>query len=340
MNDFPVDIVYTWVDGSDNNWLDKKNKYLKKYNNLHASSDISGEKRFANKDELKFSLRSIEKFCPWVRNIYLITDNQKPLWLNNKNNNLIVVDHSEIFSNKQILPTFSSRAIEMKLHHIKDLSTNFLSLNDDFFIGRPAKKKDFFYKDGMPKLFMGKLQSKLKIKKQLKYSFFRRRAIHKYAVLNSRKLIFNKYNIIVNQNLPHTVKALNKNILFELEKEFSDAFKLTLKNKFRDPLDTWIISLHAYYLIAKNLNSSKYVYEINKRDYINKINLFMNNKLDYGFIRLTDSKEKIIKKLSLINKYKPLNFCLNDWDNADKNKDSIITNFLTNFYPKKSKYEQ
>ena len=72
-----------------------------------------------------------------------------------KNNNLIVVDHSEIFSNKQILPTFSSRAIEMKLHHIKDLSTNFLSLNDDFFIGRPAKKKDFFYKDGMPKLFMG-----------------------------------------------------------------------------------------------------------------------------------------------------------------------------------------
>ncbi len=31
MNDFPVDIVYTWVDGSDKNWLDKKDQYLKKY---------------------------------------------------------------------------------------------------------------------------------------------------------------------------------------------------------------------------------------------------------------------------------------------------------------------
>ena len=114
MKDFPIDIVYTWVDGSDKNWLFKKEKTLNKYGVFHSSSDVSGEKRFSNKEELKYSLRSIEKYCPWVRNVYLVTDNQIPHWLNYNKNNLKVIDHKDIFYNKNHLPTFNSNAIEMR----------------------------------------------------------------------------------------------------------------------------------------------------------------------------------------------------------------------------------
>ena len=48
MKDFPVDIVYTWVDGSDENWLLKKNKALNKYNHFHKLPEVSGKKRFMN----------------------------------------------------------------------------------------------------------------------------------------------------------------------------------------------------------------------------------------------------------------------------------------------------
>ena len=155
-DDYPVDIVYTWVDGSDENWISKKNNTLKKYGSFHRTEEVSGKERFADNDELRYSLRSINKFCPWVQNIYLVTDNQIPNWLNNSHNNLFVVDHKELFKNHGKIPCFNSHAIEMRLHHIKDISTNFLSFNDDCFIGRPCKKTDFFHDSSTPKLFTSK----------------------------------------------------------------------------------------------------------------------------------------------------------------------------------------
>ena len=52
MKYFPVDIVYTWVDGSDEQWIAKKNNLLNQYDDFHRSSDVSGRKRFRNNDEL------------------------------------------------------------------------------------------------------------------------------------------------------------------------------------------------------------------------------------------------------------------------------------------------
>ena len=96
-HNFPVDIVYTWVNGSDNNWTSKKNHTLKKYNSIHKSNEVSGKERFKDNDELKFSLRSINKFCPWVRKIFIVTDDQKPSWLNSNKSNLEIIDHKDIF---------------------------------------------------------------------------------------------------------------------------------------------------------------------------------------------------------------------------------------------------
>jgi hypothetical protein len=42
--------------------------------------DIKGNNRFRDNQELKYSLRSIEKYAGWVRKIFIVTNGQLPNW--------------------------------------------------------------------------------------------------------------------------------------------------------------------------------------------------------------------------------------------------------------------
>ena len=55
--------------------------------------DISAS-RFEDNEELRYSLRSIERFAPWVRHIYIITNGQIPYWLNLENPRITIVTHN------------------------------------------------------------------------------------------------------------------------------------------------------------------------------------------------------------------------------------------------------
>jgi len=350
MNDFPVDVVYTWVNNSDPGWFSKKEHTLKKYNVFHHDKSISGNIRFRNNDELKFSLRSIEKFCPWIRYIYIITDNQTPTWLNTTNNKIKIIDHKELFDNKKCLPTFNAFAIETKLHHINGLSNNFLYLNDDVFIGRSTSQKDFFYKEGKPKIYMKYKKSilkliKLRINLSNRMDFINKQLLKKfttfqYGVFNSKKLIYDKFKVIFNEYLIHGVKSLNKETLYMIEKEFENASNITAKNQFRDNSDTCPTSLHAFYLIANKLNNPLYMYELNRINFINQLYPFVKHNHTFAFVRLTDPTYKLEQKFSIIKKYKPLTFCLNDWPEKNNIKDKIIRDFLLDLFPEKSQYEK
>lgn len=48
---------------------------------VETGDDVLSENRYRDSNELRFSLRSLERFAPWVRHIYLVTDNQIPKWL-------------------------------------------------------------------------------------------------------------------------------------------------------------------------------------------------------------------------------------------------------------------
>ena len=52
------------VDGKDEKWISKKRETLNKYGLSHKSSDISGEKRFNNNEELKLKLGWLNKTSP------------------------------------------------------------------------------------------------------------------------------------------------------------------------------------------------------------------------------------------------------------------------------------
>lgn len=158
----PVDIVYTWVNGSDPKQAAallqaklakmtlENGSVMRVCNETENVSDGSCYKdeetasRFQDNQEMLYSLRSVWKHAPWVRNIYIITNGQIPSWLNLQHPRIHMVTHKAIFANSSHLPTFSSPAIEANMHRIPGLSEHFIYLNDDVMFGRPLSPSDFY----------------------------------------------------------------------------------------------------------------------------------------------------------------------------------------------------
>lgn len=143
MND-KIDFVMIWVDGGDKEWRKEKNKYAG-----IPDDDVNGEIRFRDWDNLKYWFRGVEKFAPWVNNVYFVTCGHYPEWINLDCPKLKFIKHSD-YMPKEYLPTFSSHAIELNLHRIEGLSEKFVYFNDDMFLIKPTTPEDFFVK-GLPK---------------------------------------------------------------------------------------------------------------------------------------------------------------------------------------------
>ncbi|KAG8196334.1 hypothetical protein JTE90_013819 [Oedothorax gibbosus] len=59
--------------------------------------DISAS-RFRDNEELRYSLRSLEKHAPWIQHVYIITNGQIPYWLNLDNPKVTVITHEVYLS--------------------------------------------------------------------------------------------------------------------------------------------------------------------------------------------------------------------------------------------------
>src|SRR5690554_5980151 len=59
----------------------------------------SNDERFINRDELKYSLRSVWLYAPFVRHIYIVTVGHRPEWLDTDSGKVTIVPHREIFPN-------------------------------------------------------------------------------------------------------------------------------------------------------------------------------------------------------------------------------------------------
>lgn len=150
LNNFPIDIVYLWVDGNDAAWRAKRRAATQKLS-VAAVRDMAlygnVEGRFRDNDELRFSLRALEAFFPNHGHVYVVTDGQAPAWLR-PSAGLTVVDHRDLIpANK--LPTFDSGNIESYIHRIPNLSERYFYLNDDVFFGAPVCVDDWFWAGGV-----------------------------------------------------------------------------------------------------------------------------------------------------------------------------------------------
>ena len=133
-----IDFVLPWVDGNDKAWQEEKNKYSGK-----KTDSGNCPERYRDWEQLKYWFRGVEKYANWVNKIFFVTCGQKPEWLNEKNEKLVLIEHSDYIP-KEYLPTFSSHTIELNMNRIPGLSEQFVYFNDDVFIINEVKKNDFF----------------------------------------------------------------------------------------------------------------------------------------------------------------------------------------------------
>ena len=131
-----MDIVITYVNGNDPVWQADYQKY--------TNTPIL-QKRFRDWGTLHYLLRGIEKYMPFVRNVYLVVSHpsQVPSWANVEN--LKIVLHKDIIPS-EFLHVFNCNPIEMNLHRIEGLDEEFIYFNDDIFPVAPCGPADFFRK--------------------------------------------------------------------------------------------------------------------------------------------------------------------------------------------------
>jgi hypothetical protein len=146
-----IDVVIPWVTSSDPKWQALRQQYLPQTAQTKQGAD-NDEELFRDWDTLKYLLRGVHDFMPWVNRIFLVTANQRPTWLQDltqiSDNKLTLIDHTDYIPAKY-LPTFSSHTIELNLHRIPELSEHFIYFNDDILPVRATRPIDFF-RAGLP----------------------------------------------------------------------------------------------------------------------------------------------------------------------------------------------
>lgn len=239
-----IDVVYTWVNHQDPTWLSLKASVTPEGDELiHNSSNDNA--RYFNRNEIYYSIKSVKRFMPWVRNIYIVTNCAPPPWAIN-DEQIHIVDHADIFPDpNNTLPTFNSHAIESCLHRIKGLSEHFVYLNDDFFILKPCMPSDFFAEHGVVNVFLSKHNIPRSISSNT-------RPVD-VAANNTAAIILRDFGFLAQKKMHHAPYALLKSVLFEIEKSYKYEVEGTRRNQYRHPSDIpMATTFHAYYCLAKD----------------------------------------------------------------------------------------
>ncbi|MDO4640276.1 MAG: Stealth CR1 domain-containing protein [Neisseria sp.] len=224
-----IDVVFTWVNNNDDKWLKKYKTHTEKYSLDTIGLYANDQARFSNHNELFYSVQSIEKFMPWVRQIYIVTDDQEPDWLDKNNRKIKVIDHKEIIK-EEFLPTFNSHIIEAHLHKIEGLSENFIYFNDDVFVARKLLPQHFFRSNGIASLFIAtkslkNMQQKGKMTPTLA------------ASQNGAALLKKYFSANIDAPLVHTYVPLKKSAYSKAWNLFHSEIQAFLPNKFRTNSD-------------------------------------------------------------------------------------------------------
>ncbi|WP_105630012.1 capsule biosynthesis protein CapC, partial [Cronobacter malonaticus] len=205
-----------------------------------------------NHNEIFYAIASLVRHLPWVNKIYLVTDGQCPLWID-EFINLEVVDHKEIIDTAY-LPTFNSHVIEANLHKIRGLNENFIYFNDDVFVARDLCKSHFFKANSLASLFVSPKRIK-----SLKDAVRVTPTLH--ASLNCACLLKNRFGFQAELSLVHTYVPLQKSQFEAVWKEFENDIIAFLPNRFRNESDLnlstfmvpWFSYIHGKSVLSRDI---------------------------------------------------------------------------------------
>lgn len=238
----PIDIVYLWVNGNDPLWRKKRQRAARKasvadHNAMAVYGNVEG--RFRDNDELRYSLRALERYFPGHGHVYLVTDGQAPSWLQ-PSSRLTLVDHRDLIAADR-LPIFDSGNIESYIHRIPGLSERFFYFNDDVFFGAPVQVSDWFWDGGVYVAWsddaavtgnvMQADDTSLENGSRLSQQWLDERATQVNAAYTHTPRTF-----------AHSPRPLLRSLMYRLEEEAADLFARVRSTVFRNWASPTIVS--------------------------------------------------------------------------------------------------
>jgi hypothetical protein len=236
---FPIDVVYTWVDGDDPAWREQRARFSPDAHPDRAGR-VTHDERFRNRDELKYSLRSLELFAPWVRTIHIVTADQCPAWLDATHSKINLVRHRDIYREESWLPTFNSSGIETQLHRIPGLAKNFLYFNDDFLLGQLADPGDFFLSNGVLKFFPS-------VQRAYEPDIASTSEEYIQADRNAIEMFKEEMAEVGRSIMLHAPYPSDRDLLFEIEERWPAEYTACASSRFRSSRDLRPIAFMQYH---------------------------------------------------------------------------------------------
>ncbi|NAZ17484.1 hypothetical protein GT020_15635 [Glutamicibacter soli] len=311
--DEKVDAVYTWVDADDPEWAANYQRALVASGRETVDSAVN-RARFESRDELRYSLRSLELNLPWINKIHLVTAGQRPTWLKEDHPNLVLVDHCEIFTDpNSVLPTFNSHAIESQLANIPNLSEHFIYVNDDVFFARYLHPNTFFGPAGQAKYFMTGSHFTQAEDPELPIN---------QAAANNRQVVVERFGRTTSRKFQHVAHSQRLEVHRELQREMPGRIAQIAANRFRSPDDLSIPSSLAH-------------------QYAARLGLGYPASVDYSYIDI-GSHSASLDFLRLARNRNVDMFCINEVlalkDGPDRS--DLVRSFLAARFPLPSSFEK
>ena len=318
VEDEPIDLFIKYIDLRDKNLNRKGIKQIYK--------DFDDE-------ELKYSLRSIIEYLPWIRKIFIVMPNEKVRFLKPyeeiKDKIVYVNDKDLIGFESANIFAFSFNLYKMDKFGI---SKNFIYMEDDYFIGKKLEKIDFFYYD-------------VKEKKVFPYlintNFFE---MDKEKIFKKQK----KMNKKKNQIKPHSKIGWNFSLL-NTDKYFIEKYKIPIISPIfthcaipenLDDLKEIFKEIQEYEFINETLFSkTRHVLTLNQPEFVNLYQLNIKHRKVHQIKNIYIDMEKI--KLDQLNKLNIELFVLNTGGNHEPSKEKLenLKNIMMKRFPKSTIYE-
>lgn len=253
-----IDLVYKYIDLTDEN--------------LHRDGIPQCKKDYDN-NELQYSIRSVIENIPWVRKIFIIMPNEKVKFLKDSSE---ISEKIVYIKDKDFLgfDSASSVSFEFNLWRLKNFgcSENFIYMNDDYFIGKPLEKSDFFYEDNnkivpyalhknkiAPKQYNNIKKYHQKLKRQIKNAHAHSDPVWRYTRMSTLLFLCD----ILNKNiiLPTNLGYFHHNTIGENLIELKEIYDLVINNykyaniflntKLRTKYDLQHQTLYTFYILNK-----------------------------------------------------------------------------------------
>jgi hypothetical protein len=334
--DMKIDIVYLWVDDTDKKWRAQKDKWLEIIKGEKpVYEDAAIEARWRDNGEFLYSLRSVDKYAPWINHIYIVTGfGHIPKWLNTKHPKITIVPHEQIMPNDS-LPTFNATAIEMCIPNIPGLSEHFLLMNDDMFFNRPLSPSFFYDKYGRARVLYSNHANRCKNIGR----WMERVDEYNQTLILSAQFIEKIFGKRVYKYRPsHGIDPYLKSTWIACRNHpmLTGFIDNQIRNKFRtnNEIQRWMFNL--YDLIN---NRAVFIHSRARKHTRHKITDFIYNTIFYPWIHnspvyCTDTSTA---RTALL---KSPTFCINDSRDSDETVLRDNAKFMHERFPEKSQFEK